>query len=179
MKLLLDLFFVFFKMGIVCFGGGYALLPIIQREVVDKRGYATEEEINDYFAIGQCTPGVISVNVATFVGYKQKGIAGGIIATLGFITPSIIIIAIVASFISNFADIPAVAHAFAAIRVCVCVLIIEAVLKFRKTSVVDILTAVICIAVFIAASFTDVSPVILVILAGVAGVIYKRIGGKR
>ncbi|MBP3361579.1 MAG: chromate transporter [Clostridia bacterium] len=178
MKLLLDLYLVFFRMGIVCFGGGYALLPIIQREVVDKRGYATAEEINDYFAIGQCTPGVISVNVATFVGYKQKGIAGGIVATLGFITPSILIIAIVAAFISNFADIQAVRHAFSAIRVCVCVLIIEAVLKFRKSSVIDILTAVICIAVFIAASFTDVSPVILVIFAGAAGVIYKKIGGK-
>jgi len=166
-------------MGAVCFGGGYALLPIIQRDIVEKYGYATSEEITDYFAIGQCTPGIISVNVSTFIGYKRKGIPGAIFATLGFITPSIIIIAILAAFISNFTDIPAVNHAFAGIRVCVCVLIINAVLKFRKTSVIDNVTALIFAIVFLVSAFADVSPVILVILAGVFGIVYNTIGGKR
>ena len=78
-----DLFVTFAKVGVMTFGGGYAMLPILQREVVDNKGWATEEELMDYFAIGQCTPGVIAVNTATFIGQKQRGIAGGILATLG------------------------------------------------------------------------------------------------
>lgn len=178
MKTLLKLFMIFFKMGAVCFGGGYALLPIIKREVVEKYQYATEEEIADYFAIGQCTPGVIAANVATFVGHKVKGIAGGICATLGFIAPSIIIIAIIAAFLENFAEYSFVNHAFAGIRICVCVLIINAVISFGKKSVVDIITALICVAVFLLASFTSISPVILVIVCGMIGAIYGGMRGR-
>lgn len=164
-------------MGAVCFGGGYALLPIIQRDIVQKYKYATDEEIADYFAIGQCTPGVISVNVATFVGHKQKGILGGIFATLGFIAPSIIIIAIIAAFLQNFADYRIVNHAFAGIRICVCVLIINAVISFGKKGIIDKFTAFLCLAVFIIAAFTSVSPVVLVICSGIAGAVFKGIGG--
>ena len=101
MNLYADLFVTFARMGVMTFGGGYAMLPILQREVVQKKKWATDEEIMDYFAIGQCTPGIIAVNTATFIGYKERGIGGGIIATLGLVTPSVIVIIIIARFLNN------------------------------------------------------------------------------
>ncbi len=178
---LIRLYLIFMKMGAVCFGGGYALLPIIQRDIVNKYGYATNEEVADYFAIGQCTPGAIAVNVSTFIGFKRKGIAGAAAATLGFITPSIIIIGIIASFLQIFSDLPVVCHAFAGIRICVCALILNAVLGFRKSSVVDPFTFLLFAAVFLLAVLTDLSPVILVVLSGISGAVYKAVvfgGGK-
>ena len=91
LKKLLDLFLTFARIGGLTFGGGYAMLPMLQKEVVENRGWATEEELADYFAIGQCTPGVIAVNTATFVGYREAGILGGVMATLGVIFPSLVI----------------------------------------------------------------------------------------
>ena len=123
MKLLLDLYATFFRIGLFTFGGGYAMLPLIQREVVEKKGWATEDEVMDYYAVGQCTPGVIAVNVATFIGYKNKGIAGGILATLGVVSPSIVIISIIAAFLSRFSDSAYVQHALAGIRLAVCALV--------------------------------------------------------
>lgn len=112
-------------MGAFTFGGGYAMLPMIEREVVRNKGWATSEEVMDYFAVGQCTPGVIAVNTSTFIGYKLKGIRGGITATLGFTAPSLIIIMIIAAFMTNFSELKAVQSAFWGIRVCVCVLMIR------------------------------------------------------
>ncbi len=175
MKDIIKLFLAFAKIGAVTFGGGYAMLPILQRDIVEKNGWATDEELVDYFAIGQCTPGVIAVNTATFIGYKQKGILGGIFATLGVVFPSIVIISIIAAFITNFADIPAVQHAFNGIRVCVCVLILNSVLKIGKSSVVDKPTALIFALVVILSLFFNVSAAILVIASGFAGYIIKRI----
>lgn len=132
MKVLVDLFVTFAKMGAVTFGGGYAMLPILQKTVVENKNWATDEELLDYYAIGQCTPGIIAVNTATFIGYKTKGVLGGIVATLGLIFPSIVIIAIIAAFLQNFASLAVVQHAFAGIRVCVGVLVLNAVLKLWK-----------------------------------------------
>ena len=129
LKDLWELFYTFAKVGVMTFGGGYAMLPILQREVVEKKGWATDEELTDYFAIGQCTPGVIAVNTATFVGQKHAGVVGGIIATLGVVFPSLIIISALAKVITAYAHLSWVQHAFAGIRVCVCVLILNAVLK--------------------------------------------------
>ena len=129
MKLLWELFLAFARVGVMTFGGGYAMIPILEREIVDKHGWATEEELMDYYAVGQCTPGVIAVNTATFIGYKYKGVAGGIAATLGVVFPSVVIITLIAGILTNFADVPAVKSAFAGIRVCVSVLIFNAVLK--------------------------------------------------
>ena len=174
MPLLLDLFLTFFRIGICTFGGGYAMLPMLQRELVDKKGWTTEEELLDYFAIGQCTPGIIAVNTATFVGYKVKKTAGGIIATLGVVAPSVVIITIIAAVLQNFADIPAVKNAFAGIRVAVCVLIINSVVKLLKKSVVDKLTAAVYIAVAICAIvFSKLSPVIFVLAAALLGILVK------
>ena len=121
-KRLWELFYTFAKVGVMTFGGGYAMLPILQREVVENKGWATEEELADWFAIGQCTPGIIAVNTATFVGQGLAGSIGGIVATLGVVFPSLIIITVIAAFIQNFAHLAIVQNAFAGIRVCVCVL---------------------------------------------------------
>lgn len=177
MKELLDLFLTFARIGGLTFGGGYAMLPIIQKEVVEKRKWATEEEVADYYAIGQCTPGVIAVNTATFIGYKNKGMIGGIIATLGVVFPSLIIISIIAMFISNFADLEVVKYAFSGIRVCVCVLIINAVIKLGKTSIIDTVSFLIFLAVFIASAFFSISPILAVVISGIIGWSVKFIGG--
>jgi len=173
-KELFDLFFTFARIGGLTFGGGYAMLPMLQREVVEKRGWCTDEELMDYYAIGQCTPGIIAVNTATFVGQKTRGVAGGIMATLGVVAPSLVIITVIAAFIQNFADLAIVQNAFAGIRVCVCVLILNAVLKLLKSSVVDKSTAVIYAVVAILATVTDLSPVVFVLLAGVMGILLKN-----
>ena len=173
MKQLLELFLVFAQIGGTTFGGGYAMLPILQREVVEKRKWATNEELMDYYAIGQCTPGIIAVNTATFIGYRLAGILGGIIATLGVVFPSIIIITLIAMFLNNFAELEFVIHAFAGIRVCVCILILNAVLKLGKQSIKDNKCIVIFLVILALSLLTPVSPALLVILAGIAGYFLK------
>lgn len=194
MNLYLDLFLTFARVGVCTFGGGYAMLPILQREIVEKKEWATEAELTDYFAIGQCTPGVIAVNTATFVGQKQKSIPGGIVATLGLVFPSIVIILVIAAFLQSFADLPVVIHAFAGVRACVCALILSSVLKLRKSSLVDGPTAVILAVVLVLAVIGNfiafdgntplgallnflLSPVVLVVAAGVAGLCIRGAKG--
>ena len=174
-----DLFVTFAKVGVMTFGGGYAMLPILQREVVENKGWATEEELTDYFAIGQCTPGVIAVNTATFIGQKTRGISGGIIATLGLVFPSLIIISLLAGVITTFSHLAWVNHAFGGIRVCVCVLILNAVVKLFKKAVIDAPTAVIFLAVALGSYFTPVSPVIFVLIAAVLGIVLKNVGVRK
>ena len=177
--ILLDMFFTFAKVGVMTFGGGYAMLPILQREVVEKKGWATEEELMDYFAIGQCTPGIIAVNTATFIGQKNKGILGGIFATLGVVFPSLLIISLLAGVIETFSHIAIVQHALAGIRVCVCVLIFNAVLGLYKKAVVDLPTLLLFLAVAAGSYFTPLSPVVFVVLAAVLGIALKVLGGKK
>lgn len=169
LKRLLNLFLVFAQIGATTFGGGYAMLPILQREIVEKRGWAKEEELMDYYAIGQCTPGIIAVNTATFIGYKLYGIPGGIIATLGVVFPSVIIITMIALLLVNFASLPAVKHAFNGIRACVTVLIFDSVIKLGKKSLKDNICLIIFFTVLALSMFTDISTVLLIVLAGVAG----------
>jgi len=173
MPILFDLFFTFAKVGVCTFGGGYAMLPILEREVVNNKGWATVDELMDYYAVGQCTPGVIAVNTSTFIGNKQKGISGGICATLGMIFPSLVIIMVIASVLSNFAEIPAVQSAFAGIRVCVCVLIFNAIVKLWKSVVKDRYSLICVLAVFLLSTFFDISPVVFVLLSAVCGIIIK------
>lgn len=169
MQMLVELFLVFFKIGAVTFGGGYAMLPILQKEVVVNKKWGTDEELMDYFAIGQCTPGMIAVNVATFIGYKRGGYAGGIFAPLGVITPSMIIITLIAMFLTRFQDTPLITHAFAGIRACVCILILDTVIKLGKKSIIDKRTAFIFLAILFLSLFSPLSPVFSVIFAGIAG----------
>lgn len=175
MKELIKLFLAFAKIGAVTFGGGYAMLPILQRDIVEKYGWATDEELTDYFAIGQCTPGVIAVNTATFIGYKRKGILGGIFATLGVVFPSIVIISIIAAFVQNYAELEAVKYAFNGVRVCVCVLILNAVIKLIKSSLPDVWAWALYGIVLILSVIFNVSAAFLVIGAGVAGYVIKRL----
>lgn len=170
MKDLWILFSSFCRIGGLTFGGGYAMLPMLQKELVDRYGWVTEEELLDYFAIGQCTPGVIAVNTATFIGYKRKGVIGGIVATLGVIFPSIVIITIIAAVLQNFADIQAVQHAFAGIRVAVCALIISAVIKLWKKSVVDWFCGGIFLASLIVMIWLKPSPIIIVLISAIVGI---------
>ena len=174
MPLLLDLFCAFFRIGLFTFGGGYAMLPLMQREIVEKKKWATEEELLDYFAVGQCTPGIIAVNTATFVGFKEKKLSGAIFATLGVVSPSLVIITVIAALLSNFAHIAAVQNAFAGIRVAVCVLILNSIVKLWKKSVVDKLTLGVFIAVFLGSVLlSHVSPVVFIVAAAVLGIVVR------
>ena len=179
MPIILDLFLTFAKVGVMTFGGGYAMLPILQHEVVENKGWATEEELMDYFAIGQCTPGVIAVNTATFIGQRNRGILGGIVATLGVVFPSLVIISLLAGVIEAFSHLAWVQNAFGGIKVCVCVLIINAVVKLFKKAVVDIPTLIIFLIVALCSIFLSLSPIIFVVMAAACGIILKAIGGKK
>ena len=175
MNKLLELYWTFAKIGCVTFGGGYAMLPILERELVDKRGWTTMEDLRDYFSIGQCTPGIIALNVSTFIGEKRAKVPGALAATTGFLSVPVIIILIIAAFLTNFADLAVVQHAFAGIRVCVCVLIVQAVLRLWKGSVVDIFTLALYLIIFVLNAFGGLLPVklpaaALVLLAGAAGI---------
>lgn len=194
MNLYWKLFWIFAKVGVCTFGGGYAMLPILQRELVEKRGWVREEKLTDYFAIGQCTPGVIAVNTATFVGHKLKGPAGGVVTTLGVVFPSIVIIMVIAAFLQNFAELPVVVHAFNGVRACVCALILSSVLKLRKSTMVDVPTVLIFAVVVVLAVVGNfvtfpagttlaavmdfvTSPIILVVAAGVTGLCVRAAKG--
>ncbi len=176
MKVLFQLYIAWFKMGLFTFGGGYAMLPMIQKEVIERYKWATEDEIMEYYAIGQCTPGIIAVNTATFVGYYQKGIIGGIVATLGVVTPSFIIISLIAALISNFMEIELVQHALKGINVAVCVLMFTAIQNLWKKSIKNIASFTIFAVALVLALFTDLSTVYLVILAAVLGVVFCKAG---
>ena len=189
MKKYLELFLTFAKVGVCTFGGGYAMLPILQRELVEKKGWATEDQLADYYAVGQCTPGVIAVNTATFVGASQGGVWGGIIATLGVVFPSMVIIILVAAFLRNFMENRWVVHAFNGVRAGVVALILSSVIKLVKGAVKDVPTGVIYVAV-LALSAVNLfvptesallsalcSPVALVLIAGVAGLCVKAAKG--
>ena len=169
MKEIFDMFITFAKVGAMTFGGGYAMLPILQREVVENKGWAEEAELTDYYAIGQCTPGVIAVNVATFVGYKYRGVKGALAATLGVVFPSLIIIMSLAGVIAAFSDLTLVQHAFAGIRVCVSVLVFNAVVKLWKSAVVDKLTLAVFLVVFAGATLTNIPVMAFVLTAGILG----------
>ncbi len=152
------------------------MIPILEREIVENRKWASSEELMDYYAVGQCTPGVIAVNTATFIGYKVAGPAGGVAATLGVVFPSVVIICLIAGILTNFADIPAVKSAFTAIRVCVCVLIFNAVVKLWKGAVKDKAGLVLFLIVFVLSLFFDISPVVFVLFCALAGLVLTRTG---
>lgn len=179
MKELVELFWLFAQIGVCTFGGGYAMLPILQRELVEKRGWVEEDELMDYYAIGQCTPGIIAINTATFIGYKRRRLIGGIIATLGFVFPSLIIITLIAAFMRSFASLEIVSRAFSGIRICVCALITDAVIKLYKKAVIDKLSIVIFLVVLALALFTEIPSAAIVVAAGGVGYIAFRIGGKK
>lgn len=168
-----ELFWLFAKIGVSTFGGGYAMLPLFQRELIERRGWLTEEELMDYVAIGQCTPGLIAINSSTFVGYKRYGVVGGVVSTAGMVFPSLVIISIIAACLQNFAHLPAVIHAFAGIRVCVTLLILQSVARLWKKSVIDKFTLAVFLIALVLALPLSFSPVVVVALAASAGVLLQ------
>ena len=178
LKKMAQLYISFFKIGGLTFGGGLAMLPMLQREVVENHHWCTEEEILDMYAIGQCTPGIIAVNTATYVGYKQAGFFGGVAATLGVISPSIIIICLVASILQNFIHLPAVEHSLAGIRIIVCALMLNTVVTMARKGIIDILGGILFVAAFILACFTPVPTALIIVLAGIIGVIARSVEGR-
>lgn len=175
MKELLEIFLLFFKMGAVTFGGGYSMLPILRREIVARRAWLTEEQVIDFFAVGQTLPGIIASNVSVFIGYQRRKTPGAIAAALGVVTPSIIIITLIAALMQDFQNNPLVRHAFKAISICVCALILDAVISMWKRGVKDWVGVIICVAVFALAVFTQLSPVWLVIAAALAGISVRKL----
>ena len=184
MNELLELYWTFVKIGGVTFGGGYAMLPILERELVDKRHWTTLDDLRDYFSIGQCTPGIIALNVSSFIGEKRHGVRGALAASAGFLTLPILLILLIAMFLTNFAQMEIIQHAFAGIRVCVCVLILQAVLRLWKKSVVDPFTLGLYVAIFALNAFSGLLPVpipaaVLVILSGALGAIVSTRKNRR
>lgn len=176
---LFDLFLTFARIGGLTFGGGYAMLPMLQKEVVENKKWATEEELLDYYAVGQCTPGVIAVNVATFIGQKLRGVIGGIVATFGVVAPSFVIILLLATLINHFAEYAVVAHALAGIRVAVAALIVSAIVKLWKKGIKDALGVVIFGVVVLLSLVLNVSPIIIVVIAMLFGILYGRVSGRK
>lgn len=179
MKELMDLFFTSARVGAMTFGGGYAMLPILQKEVVEKKKWNTEEEILDYYALSQCLPGIIMVNTLVFVGKKKKGKVGAVASALGAVTPSFIIITIIAALLTAFADVPAVQNAFAGIRVCVCVLIFNSILKLWGSSVIDKKCLALFIVIAIGSLVIDITPILFVVGAGIVGILLNVLAKPR
>ncbi len=179
MAVYLDLIWTFFKIGITTFGGGYAMLPVIQREIVEKKGWATEEEILNYYAIGQCTQGIIAVNTATFIGNKYKGIPGGIFATLGLVMPSLILISTIAALLTNFAELALVQHMLAGIRIAVVVLVLNSVYKLGQSGIVNAFGWCVFLLTFMLSAFFGASPVLVVILSALSGFLSGNLWKER
>lgn len=177
-----DLFFSFFKIGAFTFGGGYAMLPIIQKELIENRRCISREEVVDYYAVSQCIPGVIAVNTAGFIGHKLRGKPGLIAAALGVVTPSVIIITIIAAFINNFLEYPVVQNAFYGIRIVVCALILEAILKLWKSAIKDAFGFAVYLAVLVLSLATGIPTVALILLSLAGGIIAdsvkRRLGSR-
>ena len=179
MKILAELFMTFFKIGLFTFGGGYAMIPLLQAELANKKKWVTDEELMDYYCIGQSTPGIISVNVATFIGYKKALSLGAVVATMGIIAPSLVIIMSLAHVLNLYMDNPYVAHAFAGIRIVVVALIAEAVFGLWKKAVTDKWGWGILIISLGLLLGVNASPVLLVILAATAGLVLNYVRSRK
>lgn len=179
MKSWLELYLSFFKMGIVTFGGGYAMLPILQRELVERKKWISGEELLDYYAVSQGLPGIIAINVSVFIGYRRRKFPGATAAALGCVTPSLLIITLIAACLRNFQGNLYVQYALHGIAVCVAAMIFSAVMDFWKKGVRDIYGAVICVVTFLCTLLTDASPVLYVLSAALLGIVIKSLrGGK-
>jgi len=179
LKLLFQLYWAFLKIGGLTFGGGLTMLPMLERELVENKKWITSEELLDCYAIGQSTPGIIAVNTATFVGYKKGKVSGGIFATLGMITPSLVIITIAAMCLEFFMTNQTFQHAMMGIRGVVCALMLNTVLTLAKKSLVNILSVIIFAVILAAAFFLKVPTIILILITASFGIILELIRGAK
>lgn len=170
---LLNLFGIFFKIGAFTFGGGYAMIPILEREFVTERGWITSDDMLNFVAIGQSTPGIIAVNMATFIGYRRKKFWGSLFATLGVVTPSIIIISIIAAFLSNFSEYIYVQKALSGINIAVAVILVSAVWDLGKKSVVDIVGLILAIIAFTVVVVFKINSIFMILFALIVGIAVK------
>jgi len=178
MKELLQLYWAFFRIGGLTFGGGLTMLPMLKYELVEQKKWVSEEQLLDCYAIGQCTPGIIAVNTATYVGYLRKGVIGGIFSTMGMISPSLVIITMIALCLRSFMDNVWLQHALMGVRGVVCALMFNTVISLAKKSLVSPACYVICILAFLTALLTGMPTVLIVIAAGISGVVIQKMGGK-
>jgi chromate transporter len=174
LKAYAEVLWTFIKIGAMTFGGGYAMVPVVERELIKRKGWTTLDEVMDYYTIAQITPGLIAVNLSTFIGYKRKGPLGGILGTLGFLLPGFTCMIIISLFVKQFAEYPAVRHAFAGIRVAVGALILDTVIKllkgvFRDKSAIIIFVLSLTVEVVFSAS-----PALIILGAGLAGLFLYR-----
>ena len=170
-KKYLEIFFSFCRVGGLTFGGGLAMLPILEKEVCGEgKGWLEKEEITDYYALAQCAPGIIAINTSVLCGNHIAGAIGGISAALGVVTPSIIVILIIASVLNNFLTVPAVVAALMGIRAGVCALILKTVKGLVKKSIVDKTTLVLFLVAILLLTFTEISPVVPVVIGAAVGV---------
>ncbi len=172
-KLLGRIFTSFFKVGALTFGGGYAMLPILEHEVADKRRWVEKTELLDYFAMGQSLPGIIAVNVATFCGSKLAGLAGAAAAVLGVICPSIIVITLIALFLGAIMDYPIVTKLLFGMNIGVSALLVASVLTMLKKAVVDVFTAVLALAAFVSVAFFGLHSLVPVVVGIATGLLLK------
>lgn len=179
MKELMELYWAFFRIGGLTFGGGLTMLPMLKYELVQKRDWISEEQLLDCYAIGQCTPGIIAINTATFVGYLRKGVVGGISATLGMMSPSVMIITVIALCLENFMDNVWLQHALMGVRGVVCALMLNTVITLAKKSLVSPVTYLICGVAFLTAMFTDIPLIVIVLAAGFLGVLKEKGRGEQ
>ncbi len=176
LRQLLEIIWTFMKIGTLTFGGGYSMLPMLHRETVENQHWLDENKLADYFALSQCLPGLIAVNMAVLIGYQQKKTAGAVAAIFGVIFPSFVVILIIAMLLSNYIHIAAVASAFAGIRVAVASLVIYSVYGMFKKGVKDWFTFAIFVVALLLMLLFDVSPILVIIGAAVVGIL---IGQKR
>ena len=178
-KLLGQLYWAFLRIGGLTFGGGLTMVPMLKYELVEKKDWITEDELLDCYAIGQCTPGIIAVNTATYVGYKKAGIMGGIFSTLGMVTPSLVIITLVAACLEQFMDNIWLQHALMGVRGIVCALMLNTVLNLAKKSLTGLFSYVICIVVFLVALFTGIPTILIVFVTALLGIFLEMFSGKK
>lgn len=179
LKQFLELYYVFAKIGTFTIGGGLAMMPMIQKELIEKRHWITDDELLDYYAVGQSTPGIVAVNISTFVGYKQLGILGGIIATFGMVTPSLVIIMLLAKFINSIDDFPIVQKALKGINVAVTALLTSVVINFSKKTIKNVFNAICMMISFVVVFFLKIQSFYIILAALLIGTIITAIKLKK
>lgn len=172
---LFSLFTSFASVGAITFGGGYAMLPFLEREVCDKREWIKNEELLDFYALGQCTPGIIAINVATYIGYNKRGFLGALFSSIGIIFPSIFIITIISALFINFQDNQYVISAVAGIKVVVCALIANSIYRLVKKSIIDKTTFSLFIVALICLFIFKINIYLLIVLSIIAGLVIKKV----
>lgn len=169
-----ELFFVFCRISAITIGGGYVMFPMLKREVVDARDWISDEEMVDYYALGQSIPGIIAMNTSALIGYRKRGVPGAVAAAAGMATPSLVVILLIAAFLSPYFDHPVVQKAFAGIRAAVVAMIVMALVQVSRKSVNSVVKALLALASFLAIAGWHIHPVLMIVAGGLLGFVLFR-----